>query len=202
VPPPWLHPASLAEVIRREKADAITFSDPPPLVAQPAARRPGVARRLNSNEDVPGREDEVLSPPFLPSSTDAAPAGYLPYHWHELSELLLSHAADDMAALGTVSELRSLLRDLTEVRAAKMRAGTSQLEGFGRGGVLVLRGVGAMELAENRGFLLGVMDGLRRLGAADEAQRREEEEQDGMGAGGRGVVGGEEDEEEVEMGFA
>jgi GINS complex subunit 2 len=142
-----------------------------------------------------------MSAPFLPSSTDSAPAGYLPYHWHELSELLLAHAADDMAALGTISELRSLLRDLAEVRAAKMRAGTAQLEGFGKGGVLVLRGVGAMELAENRGFLLGVMDGLRRLGAAEEAQRREEEEEDRI-AGREPGARDEEEDDEVEMGFA
>lgn len=78
-------------------------------------------------------------------------------------------------------EVRGLLRDLVEVRAAKMRASTTQLQSFG-GGVINLRGVGAMELAENRGFVLGVVDGVRRLGASAEATRREEEEEGGGGA--------------------
>ena len=75
-------------------------------------------------------------------------------------------------------EVRSLLRDLVEVRAAKMRSSTSRLEGFG-GGLMSLRGVGAMELAESRGFVLGVVDGVRKIGASAEATRREEEETGG-----------------------
>jgi GINS complex subunit 2 len=42
-----------------------------------------------------------------------------------------------------------------------------------------LRGVGAMELAESRGFVLGVVDGVRKIGASVEAARREEEEERG-----------------------
>lgn len=89
--------------------------------------------------------------------------------------MLLAHAGDDIAAS---SEVRSLLRDLQEVRAAKMRASTSQLEG-GVDGVMSLRGVGAMELAESRGFVTGVVEGVRKLGASAEAARREEEEEGG-----------------------
>lgn len=132
--------------------------------------------------------DMVLSPPFLPSCTQEAPSGYLPYHWLELSETLLAHAADDIP---NAAEVRALLRDLQEVRAAKMRGSTVHLEGGG--GVLSLRGVGAMELAESRGFVMGVVEGVRKLGASAEAGRREEEEE---GANGEG--GGESDEE---MGF-
>lgn len=97
----------------------------------------------------------------------------------EIAETLLAHAADDMPA--SAGEVRGLLRDLVEVRAAKMRSSTTQLEQFG-GGVMNLRGVGAMELAENRDFVLGVVDGVRKLGASAEATRREEEEE-GMGGG-------------------
>lgn len=97
----------------------------------------------------------------------------------EMAETLLAHASDDMPA--SAGEVRGLLRDLVEVRAAKMRQSTTQLEQFG-GGVMNLRGVGAMELAENRGFVLGVVDGVRKLGASAEASRREEEEE-GVGAG-------------------
>lgn len=104
--------------------------------------------------------------------------------------MLLAHAADDMSA--SAGEIRGLLRDLVEVRSAKLRGGTTQLEQFG-GGVMNLRGVGAMELAENRGFVLGVVDGVRRLGASAEATRREEEEE------GRG--GNDDGESDDDMGL-
>ena len=89
--------------------------------------------------------------------------------------MLLAHAADDVGA--PAGEVRGLLRDLVEVRAAKLRNSTSVLEGFG-GGLMSLRGVGAMELAENRGFVVGVVDGVRKIGASTEAARREAEEEE------------------------
>lgn len=103
--------------------------------------------------------------------------------------MLLAHAADDIPAS---SDVQSLLRDLQEVRAAKMRASTAQLEN-GVDGVMSLRGVGAMELAENRGFVTGVVEGVRKLGASTETARREEEEE-------RGGANAEEPSDE-EMGF-
>ncbi len=63
---------------------------------------------------------------------------------------------------------------------AKMRASVKVLEG---GGVSSLKGVGAMEVAEGRGFIVGVMDGLRKLGASREVARREREELGGDGEG-------------------
>lgn len=87
--------------------------------------------------------------------------------------MLLAHAGDDIVS---ASEVRSLLRDLQEVRAAKMRSSTAQLES-GVDGVMSLRGVGAMELAESRGFVTGVVEGVRKIGASGEAVRREEEEE-------------------------
>lgn len=183
VPPAWLHPASLTEIIRLETvADPQAFSKPPPQPARGDAL--GFAHRVNTSPL--GDTDVVLAPPFLPSCIAEAPAGYLPYHWFEMAEMLLTHAGDDMPA--AAGEVRGLLRDLVEVRAAKMRSSTTQLESFG-GGVINLRGVGAMELAENRGFVLGVVDGVRKLGASAEATRREEEEVGG---------GGDEDEESDE----
>lgn len=146
----------------------------------------GVAHRVNTSALGNGGGDEddgeggaLLSPPFLPSSTAESPAGYLPYHWLETAEMLLGHAPDDMSA--PAGEIRGLLRDLVEVRSAKLRGSTTQLEQFG-GGVMNLRGVGAMELAENRGFVLGIVDGVRKLGASAEATRREEEEEGRDGA--------------------
>jgi GINS complex subunit 2 len=105
-----------------------------------------------------------------------------------MAEALLAHAADDVPS---APEVRALLRDLQEVRAAKMRASTRHLDGGG--GVLNLRGAGGMELAESRGFVLSVVDGVRKIGASIEASRREEEEARG-GADGEG-----ESDDEMEL---
>ncbi|KAG6039385.1 DNA replication protein psf2 [Claviceps citrina] len=181
VPPPWLHPDSLRDVIRHEtKVDTKGWAPPPPPPSRADSR--GNARRINDGLS-PSDRETVLSPPFLPSCTAGSPPGALPYHWFELAEMLLAHAGDDVVS---ASEVRSLLRDLQEVRAAKMRSSTAQLEN-GVDGVMSLRGVGAMELAGSRGFVTGVVDGVRRIGASGEAARREEEEE--------GRRGGVDDEE-------
>lgn len=75
-----------------------------------------------------------------------------------------------------MSSIRGLLRDIREVRASKLRAGMKGLEG---GGVVSLRGVGAMEVYSERSFVVGVIGGLRLLGASREVSRREAEEGDG-----------------------
>lgn len=168
MPPPWLHPDSLREIIYHEtKLDPKGWSPPPPPPTR--ADSLGNVRRLDSMSN----EKVVFSPPFLPSCTADAPSGFLPYHWLELAEMLLAHAADDVHSS---SEVRSLLRDLQEVRAAKMRASTTLLETDVEG-VMSLRGVGAMELAESRGFVTAVVDGVRKIGASAEAARRDEEEE-------------------------
>lgn len=101
---------------------------------------------------------------------------------------MLEACSDDIPEPDRV---RTLLRDLREVRMSKMRGSATDLEG---GGVSSLRGVGAMEVAEGRGFIVGVMDGLRKLGASREMARREREEDEGGG--------GEEESEDEEMGLA
>jgi GINS complex subunit 2 len=73
---------------------------------------------------------------------------------------------------------------------SKMRSSVKGLEGEG-GGVSKMRGVGAMEVAEGRGFITGVLDELRRLGQSRELARREREQE-----------GGDGDSEDEEMGFA
>lgn len=97
----------------------------------------------------------------------------LPYHWYELSEMLLEAATDDVSEPDRV---RQLLRDIREVRLAKMRKEVDQLSGDGEG--TRLDGVGAMEISESRGFVTGVMDGLRKLDASREQARREREEEE------------------------
>ena len=97
-----------------------------------------------------------FSPPFLAnSSTARAQADALPYHWLELGHLLLTHASDDF---DDPDGVRRLLRDLREVRMSKLRKGFKVLDA---GGGVKMNGVGGMEIAEVRGFVGGVVDGLR-----------------------------------------
>lgn len=84
------------------------------------------------------------------------------------------------------------MRDLREVRMAKMRAGVAVLEG---GREVNMNGVGGMEVAEGRAFIGGVVDGLRKIGASKEMSRREREAEERE----NGIGGGEEDEDEDDM---
>ena len=200
--PPWLHPASLQDILHRETTvDPAAFSAPPPPPRRPDGCG-GVLPYSSTGRGGTGTTAErqtavELSPPFLPSNTQSAPSAHLPYHWQEVGELLLAHAADDVPS---APEVRALLRDLQEVRAAKLRASASGAEdGSGGGlgaagdGVVGLRGVGALELAANRALVASVVDAVRALGASAEAARRDEEAEDEEAAGGRGV--GDSDDE-------
>lgn len=126
------------------------------------------------------------SAPFLPSCTADAPPDALPYHWLEVGELLLEGAADDLVEPDAI---RRLIRDLREVRMAKMRKGVEVLTGEGEG--FRLDGVGAMEIGESRGFITGVVEGLRKIGASKEQARKEREAEERED----GYAGGEEDDD-------
>ncbi|KAI9804502.1 MAG: DNA replication protein psf2 [Sarcosagium campestre] len=151
LPPPWLHPVPLAEILQTEIEESNSFSAPPPLPA------PVHGTRLPA------------SPPFLASSTGDAPDNALPYHWLEMGETLLRSAADDLVEPDAV---RSLLRDLREVRMAKIRAGVSVLDGAGP---VSLKGVGSMEVGEGRAFIGGVVNALRKITASREQTRRKKD---------------------------
>ena len=147
VPPPWLQPASLEAILKAEIDNPAAFSLPPALQAG-------------------------SSPPFALSSTADSPSDRLPYHWLELGEILLDAAADDLVEPDGV---RRLMRDLREVRMAKIRAGVTEL-GAGTGSV---KGVGGMEVGESRAFIGGVVDGLRKIGASRDQARLDGEEAEG-----------------------
>lgn len=95
------------------------------------------------------------SAPFLESGTQDAQRNALPYHWLEMAHLLLSHAGEDFEDADSV---RRLVRDLREVRMAKLRKGIRVLDA---GAGVQMNGVGAMEIAESRGLIGEVVDGLR-----------------------------------------
>ncbi|KAL8719819.1 MAG: hypothetical protein Q9225_003222 [Loekoesia sp. 1 TL-2023] len=149
LPPPWLSSSSLETILQLETSTP-QFSDAPPLPR-------------SSSTSIPP------SPPFLLNATADAPSDALPYHWLEIGEMLLEAASDDIPEPDTV---RRMMRDLREVRMAKMRAGVDVLEGVRE---VKMNGVGAMEIAEGRAFISRVVDGLRKIGAGKETSRRERE---------------------------
>jgi GINS complex subunit 2 len=69
--------------------------------------------------------------------------------------MLLDAASDDIP---DPDQVRRLMRDLKEVRMAKMRDGVKVLDGARE---VKMNGVGGMEVAEGRAFIGGVVDGLR-----------------------------------------
>ncbi|KAI4213589.1 MAG: hypothetical protein LQ351_003813 [Letrouitia transgressa] len=169
IPPPWLSTSSLDSILKLETSTP-SFSPPPPLPTSSTA-----------SSTVP------ISPPFLASVTAAALPDRLPYYWLEVGEMMLEAASDDIAEPDMV---RRLMRDLREVRMAKMRAGGAVLEG---GRQVKMNGVGGMEVAEGRAFIVGVVDGLRKIGASKEQARREKEAEEKE----NGMDGVDDDEDEM-----
>lgn len=68
---------------------------------------------------------------------------------------MLEAAPDDFE---DPAQVRRLIRDVKEVRMAKLRAGADVLDASGG---VKMNGVGGMEVAEGRAFIGGVIDGLR-----------------------------------------
>lgn len=64
---------------------------------------------------------------------------------------------------------------MREVRAAKLRNKVGSLEGTKQ---VEVKGVAGLEIAEMGGFVKGVIDGLRSVGASKEASRREKEQEE------------------------
>ncbi|EON62711.1 hypothetical protein W97_01935 [Coniosporium apollinis CBS 100218] len=170
-PPPWLTPTSLSAILEFEIEHSKEAFSPPPRLA-------------------PSAGSNNTSPPFLLSATSDAPPEALPYHWLELGEILLEAAPDDFEE---PDQVRRLMRDLREVRTAKLRAGVAVLDA---GGGVKMNGVGGMEVAEGRAFIGGVIDGLRKIGASREQARREREAEE-RDNGYAGTA--EDDEDEMDL---
>lgn len=125
-------------------------------VFSPAPDLAPAATGSTAEDEYLSRDSLEMSTPFLPDeATVRAQPDALPYHWLELGHLLLTHAADDFEDPDTV---RRLLRDVREVRMSKLRKGFKILDA---GAGIKLNGVGGMEVAEVRGYVTGVVDGLR-----------------------------------------
>ena len=172
MPPSWLHPEALSLILEIESQHADyknAFSPPPPLPGQPSILDQGREPTARP-QYTPDGNRYYAAPPFLPHNTAQAtmssrdpPA--LPFHWVEVGNMLLDTASDDLV---DPDQVRRLLKDLREVRMAKMRSGFDAMDAAATGGGGVgLTGVGAMEVGEERGFLSGFVDGLRYV-ATDE----------------------------------
>jgi GINS complex subunit 2 len=131
----------------------------------------------------------------------------------EVGNMLLDAASDDLV---DPDQIRRLLKELREVRMAKIRSGVDVLDAAATGGGgVALTGVGAMEIGESRGFVTGVVDGLRygghpcldqgrekttdtmsrKIGASKEQARREQMAEE-MANGGYDATQDDEDEME------
>lgn len=172
IPPPWLELDSLREILDLETTHyQDEFSPAPPL---PDLDADTSKRNRQRGTETPARVYDVdgkpiyVSEPFIGSCTASAPATSLPYHWFEFSQLLLDAASDD---LQNTDQISNLLRDIREVRQAKLRRGYAAITDGSEG--VRLDGVGAMEVSESRGFIMGVMSGLRMVGGSREQARRE-----------------------------
>ena len=171
------------------------FSPAPPLPALEVDTFPRQPNSRSRAQELQARQSDAegkplyVSEPFLKSCTADGPATSLPYHWFEFSHLLLDVAADDLANPDLTS---NLLRDIREVRQAKMRRGYNALTDGTEG--VRLDGVGAMEVSESRNFIVEVMDGLKMIGANREQARRIEAEDERL-RGGRQDDDEDEDED-------
>ena len=169
LPPSWLHPEPLSLILDIETQHddyQHALSPPPPLPGQPSLRDRNRERQqpVAKPQFTPDGERYYASPPFLPQNVAqeyVAPGEppALPYHWLEVGNMLLDAASDDLVE---PDQTRRLLKELREARMAKIRAGVDVLDAasIGGGGV-ALTGAGAMEVGEGRGFISGVVDGLR-----------------------------------------
>ncbi|EAW13974.1 DNA replication protein PSF2 [Aspergillus clavatus NRRL 1] len=202
LPPAWLHPEALSLILEIETQNTEfenAFSPPPPLPGQPSLRDRNRGQRptAKARHTLDG-ERYFPSPPFLPQNVaqDHMPAGEppaLPYHWLEVGNMLLDAASDDLV---DPDQTRRLLKELREVRMAKIRSGVDVLDAAATGGGgVALTGVGAMETGEARGFVTGVVDELRKIGASKEQARREQMAEE-MANGGYDATQDDEDEME------
>ncbi|KAK7687529.1 DNA replication protein psf2 [Cerrena zonata] len=81
----------------------------------------------------------------------------LPSNWIEVSKILLTKAADDLA--DPSHQLRSIIQDLREIRLVKSRRGLKELNESN----IELLGLSLLEINELRPFVLTVMNKLRQL---------------------------------------
>lgn len=81
----------------------------------------------------------------------------LPWHWLEISRILLAKASDDLP--DPSHQLRSIIQDIREIRLLKSQNGLAELNESN----IELTGLSMLEINELRPFVLTVMEKLRQL---------------------------------------
>ncbi|KAJ5192271.1 hypothetical protein N7449_008413 [Penicillium cf. viridicatum] len=188
IPPTWLHPEPLALILEVESQHQDyknAFSPPPPLPGQPSILDRDALPSARP-QYTPDGNRYYAAPPFLPQNTAQT-----------VGNMLLDAASDDLV---DPDQIRRLLKDLREVRMAKMRSGVDVLDAAATGGGgIALTGVGSMELGEERGFVTGVVDGLRKIGSSKEQARREQMAEQRANGGYNGTQDDDEEEDYMEF---
>ncbi|PGG99329.1 GINS complex subunit 2 [Blastomyces parvus] len=188
LPPSWLNPEALSLILEVETdRDSLgdEFSPPPPLTPNNPKDRNNITGNRKNRPPAPqytlDGQPYYPTPPFLlqnnaddKTTTSSIRGPSLPYHWLELATMLLDVASDDLVE---ADQIRRLIRDLREVRLAKMRIQVGGLDAtaVGGGDGLPLTGVGAMEIGESRVFMSGAAETFRQIGASKEEAARERE---------------------------
>ncbi|KAK2881777.1 DNA replication protein psf2 [Arthroderma sp. PD_2] len=195
--PSWLALESLSSILELETRQTDHFSPPPTLLAPAQDGNTGARQQQRSRRAPRPRFNRdgkryTPSPPFLLQNTVEVDQNdellqSLPYHWLEFATMLLDVSSDDIQ---DSDQIRRCIRDVREVRMAKMRQLVNGLDAtaVGGGDGLALTGVGAMEIGEARGFIAGAAEALRQIGASKEEALREqtaEDEGDDIQFGGR-----------------
>ncbi|KAK5110765.1 hypothetical protein LTR62_005642 [Meristemomyces frigidus] len=183
-PPPWLSAEALTHILDFETDERTAEV----LSPAPALPRATSTAPLEGDPYLSLDSLEFSAPFAKNAATSRAQQDALPYHWLELGHLLLTHASDDFDDPDTI---RKLLRDLREVRMSKLRKGFKVL---GPGAGIKMNGVGGMEIAEVRGFVEGMVNGLRKINRSREESRKEREAEDRENGLGSGSYQDDEDE--------
>jgi len=86
----------------------------------------------------------------------------IPYHYIEISNILLKHASDDIP---NAERIRTLIADIIDVRACKIRSGLQNIES-GINSAIKLNNISAMELNSIRTFTLKALNDFQTLSRA------------------------------------
>ncbi len=174
-PPPWMEPASLEEVLRRERESEAEFQARPAR-SRCAAAAPAPRRAAPRGRSARARAHaQRARPPHSPSLTTRTPLTPLPlpqplpFHYIEVATALFKHAGD---AFG---ERRQRVYDLVEnirsVRFNKIEKGMRRLDGASAA-YIRLNNVSAMEVNLVRPFIVTALNRFAHTAAIEAAAER------------------------------
>ncbi|KAG4304654.1 hypothetical protein PORY_002047 [Pneumocystis oryctolagi] len=158
--------SSLIEIIPRQTMDALPLINgiipqfkPPQRVTVPLWMAVFLKRQKRANILPPSWLSQEVLEDFIEAENKPGNGfSALPFHWLEISNILLEVAPDD---IDQPDLIRRLLRDLRETRQGKTREGLTSLNETH----LQMDNLGSMEINEIRPFFAKSMDQIRKLNA-------------------------------------